>query len=444
MTANRTFKAAVRARMARTGERYTTARYALLQSRNNTDGAETRGLFLGYRAAAGIRGDTGAACNLLASVGVRARPDGRSISEGLFTGLCGGIGFLYAVFEYRGTPPMLSILGRYDTMPDSFVAGGLGALELTVTSREFSTPATARKALDEALAACRPALCVVDYVGLAADERLVETRLAGYAPTVVAVAGADEDGVLVDEGGMEPRRVSHEAFARARAMYKKAKHRLISIEPPAGPLDLSPAIVAATRATARRYTEAPYKGFAGNFGLAGLEKWHRLLTDRKDPKGWPQLFPSGPLAYLALRRTFDGIEHEFTAPAAGRPLYADFLRTAAELTGNTHYTAAAEAFIEAGARWSALTPTIEHCGDPVVEEGCRLGEPFRELLDEVECPDLDEAARVRGERESLAHRCTMPAERASALYALLADHVASVLAAERDAVALLRTAGGDA
>src|SRR5262249_45408163 len=151
-------------------------------------------------------------------------------------------------------------------------------------------------------------------------------------PTVVTVAGVDAGELLIDDGGVVPRRMTVDAFMRARTLYKKGKNRLMTIESIPAKLDMAACVRDAAQATAKRYFDPPYKSFASNFGFAGLKKFQRLLTDPKDKKGWPSLFPEAKLAYLALRRTFDGIEHEFPAPDAGRPLYADFLAEAATIT----------------------------------------------------------------------------------------------------------------
>ncbi len=436
MTAQRTFKQTVRERMTKTGERYTAARAALLQSHPP---APVPGVFPTYRLAGSVSADTGALRNVLAAAGVALAHTGKPPTEAVVSGVCGGVGFLYAVFEYDRTPPLLTVLTRYDTMPDSYVAGGLVRLGVAATMRETGSVATAKKHLDAVIESKTPALCVIDRAGLTED---ADARLSGYGPAVVALAGADGDDLLIDDGTPTPRRVARDRFARARSAYKKAKHRLVTIDPGAGRVDMAKPARAAAAATADRYTTAPYKGFASNFGFAGMEKWRRLLTDRKDAKGWPTLFPHGRLAYLALRRTFDGLEHEYTAPAAGRPEYAEFLDGAAKATSDARFRAAADTFRAAGAAWSALTRAIETCGDATVEEGCRLGESFRELVDECGCPDEGEAARVARERQALAHQCKLSAADAAALYAALADHLGLVIDRERAAVTALKAAVG--
>lgn len=430
MTRQRTFKQSVRERMQKTGERYTAARAMLLRDRSESAPETPAGLFPGYPAPGGLCTDTGSLRSVLAASGL-------PLSEAMVTGICGGISFLYAMFEYPTTPPLLSILGRYDTMPDSFIGGGLKRLGVKPNIRETGSAKLARQALDDAIAKRQPALCVVDCVAIASDADDAAMMPGCQSPVVVAVAGADGDHVWVDDGGPVLRRMKRDRFDRARAMYRKARNRIITFDEPLTTVDLGPVVREAIAATAHRFANAPYKSFANNFGFAGLEKWRRLLTDPKDKKGWPAVFPEGRLAYLALRRTHDGIEHEFTAPAAGRPLYADFLHEASKLLGEKSYAAAAKLFQESGAEWSAIADAIRTCGDSVVEEGCRLRESFRELLDEVERPEEDAAKRLHREQSSLAAKCRMTRTRAAEIYASLTDRVKRIEEREREAVARL-------
>lgn len=371
--------------MDKTGERYTAARAMLLKSpaSSGTVGdAFIRGLFEGYSCVGGVCRDTGAMRNVLAQAGVVAPHTGEALSEAMLYGLCGGVGFLYAVFEYKGMPPMLSVLTRYDSMSDTFVVGGIERLGAPMTVHQTGSAAKARRTLDETLAAGTPSLCTVDCAALRGDP--ADSRLIGCAPAVVGVAGVDGDSILLDDGAVEPLRLSADQFATARGAYKKGKHRLITINRDAASPsreELGARVVDAARATALRYTHAPYKGFASNMGLAGIAKWRRLLTDTKQPKSWPNLFAGGARACMALRRAFEGIEHEFTPPAGGRPMYADFLSEAAELTGDSAFRRASDAYRCTGKGWRAVSDFVAGCGAHAVETCCEQLDRYAELLD---------------------------------------------------------------
>jgi len=437
MTQQRDFKKLVRERMTKTGERYAAARAHLLTAQSNAEEAQRpiSGLFHGYRHFGGICGDTGALRNTLVASGLIAPHTKKHPTEALVTGLCGGVGILYAVFEYKGFPPFLTMVYRYDSMADTFIKTGVSRLGLSATISETGSAVTARKALDAAIDKRRPALCVVDQMSLYPDQAVV--GMTGMMPTVVAVAGFDADMLLIDDGGAEPLRISQADFSKARSAYKKAKNRLITFGDEMKSPDWAPILRQSIHATAERYDNAPFKGFASNFGFAGLSKWRRLLTDGKDKKGWPTLFPDGAAAYMGLRRAYDGIDHEYTPPAAGRPLYAEFLKEAAAVTGEQKYSAAAEMFAMSGKKWGEIADTIAHCGDKAVEQGCKNGDSARELLDSCDRIPANKKSQQSKDHAELRDSCKLTASGAAAIYATIADLLSGIENDERDAVKVL-------
>ena len=85
----------------------------------------------------------------------------------MINGLCGGPGFLYAVFEYKGWPPMLTLALRNRSTPDVYAGQGLSRLGVGLEQHETSSRAAAqKKTLDETLAAGKPPLCVTDIASL--------------------------------------------------------------------------------------------------------------------------------------------------------------------------------------------------------------------------------------------------------------------------------------
>ena len=74
MTRDKQLKARIRARMAKTGERYTTARFHLLGDSDRPPVGQVTDL--GYAMRGGVAADPSAVTNTLANIGVR-RSDGR-------------------------------------------------------------------------------------------------------------------------------------------------------------------------------------------------------------------------------------------------------------------------------------------------------------------------------------------------------------------------------
>ena len=332
MTKQRDFKALVRERMDKTGERYTAARAQLLGKASTPSRTQHTfpGVLPGYVTFGGIQSGTAALCNTLSSA--QFPIDGAPFTESLVNGLCGGPGFLYAVFEYKGWPPMLSLALRSRSMPDVYIAAGVSRIGMNVTINETTSPAAARKALDAALAGGKPALCVTDAASLPWTG--LPKAFVGGGPHVVAVAGRDRDDFWIDDRAARPRRISAAQLSTARAAYRQAKNRLMTLDGPKPGYDAKRALRDAIADTAKCYVEpAVPKSFWVNCGFSGLDKWRQMLVDREGQTADGRR--SSPKAREHARDCsglHESIECQ-SAPQAGRSLYADFLDDAARTLG---------------------------------------------------------------------------------------------------------------
>jgi hypothetical protein len=435
MTKQRELKALVRERMAKTGERYTAARAQIL-NHLNTAIDTAPGVLSGYTRFGGIQGGTSSLTNVLRHAGVVSPITREPYSETLVDGLCGGPGFLYAVFEYKGWPPMLTLALRNRSMPDEYIAQGLGRLGLKTTRSETTSASVARKALDQALLNGRPALCVTDIASLPWSG--LPKEFVGGGPHVIAVVGRHGDSFWVDDRRASPIQIDAASLARARAAYRHAKQRLMTIEAVQPKHDAKGALREAILDTARRYVEpAVPKSFWSNCGFAGLDKWHTLLTDAKDKKGWPVVFSDGPRAFSGLQRLYECIECQ-SAPQAGRTMYADFLEDSAKALAVPALKKAATTYREAGAMWAAIATLVADCGDPVIRKGCEMADHRVEAGDDSSEGSANMTDSFDA-RQRLAAECRLSKERASGLYREIATVVGQIADAERAAVDVLRT-----
>src|SRR2546423_298181 len=71
------------------------------------------------------------AAHLLRQAGHVAPHTGEPFSEAMVAGLAGGIGFMYAVFEYTGWPPMMTIVAQHH--PEPWLPAVLGRLGVGYT-----------------------------------------------------------------------------------------------------------------------------------------------------------------------------------------------------------------------------------------------------------------------------------------------------------------------
>ena len=120
MTEHRQLKQLIRDRVARTGESYTTARrHVLARAAREAAPSLPAGLVEGYDLFGADQHRLSAlAAHLLRQAGITAPHTGAPLSEAMVCGLAGGIGFMYAVFEYRGVPPIVTIVAQHH--PEAF------------------------------------------------------------------------------------------------------------------------------------------------------------------------------------------------------------------------------------------------------------------------------------------------------------------------------------
>ena len=401
MTDHKKLKKLVRDRMAATGESYTTARMHVLARRPDTVPD------LPYRTFGALRHrESSLVAHLLEAHGV-------TYGESLIAGLAGGIGFMYAVFDYKDMPPMLTIVAQHHPAP--WTPEALRRLGVSFVEQHSGTAAAALAKLRT------PALVTVDR------SRLPWHGLEpgfGMDPYVVAVAGIADDTVYIDDSGLYTLSVSD--FTAAWSAHKKGRHHALVVDS-VGAVDLPAAVRSAVDMTAAHLT-GPVLGnnFDVNFGFTGMAKFAAQLRDTRKKDGWAKRFGS-PVAFAhGMRRIYECLELEYTAPGATRPVYAEFLT-------EVGFPEAARLFRTSGSRWSTLAsmalaavPSLPYV--ELAEE--RLALMFsRGQAAEPEIRDLNNRL------DALAAEQPSPAD--PDLFAAMADIVDECASLEKEAVALL-------
>jgi hypothetical protein len=412
VTGQRRLKKLVRERMARTGESYTTARRHVVRPEPP---ALPSGLVPDY--------DTfGPGQHRLSSLAVHLlRQGGIACSEALVCGLAGGIGFMYAVFEYRGMPPILTIVAQHH--PDPWIESALRRLPITFAEEHSTSPARALAALRAVVERGKPVYVSVDRASLPWHGGGAALATEPYG---VVVAGLEGDTVLIDDSAAVPHRLSIDELAAAWAGHKKGRHHRIVLETvTAGRPDIEGAI-----ATTVAHLTGPVLGhsFDANFGLSGMRRFSDQLRDGRTTSGWQRRFGSPESFGTSMRRLYECLELSYTAPGGTRPLYADFLDEAAVMLDRPALSDAANLFRESGARWSALAARAEaHAGE------------YGELCERRMLLTMT-GADVREIDERIAALPPVPdlgAERRAALFAEMADLVDAAHDLEARAVEIL-------
>ena len=105
-----------------------------------------------------------------------------------------------------------------------------------------------------------------------------------------------------------------------------------------------------------------------SFSLPAFRKWGRMMTDRKNAKGWHVTFADRRGLYGALKSIFEGIELVDASGGGLRGLYADFLEEAAGIVDRPALCEAAVSYRKLAAQWTQLA-------DAALPDGV---DPFRE------------------------------------------------------------------
>ena len=356
MTHRSDFKQRVRARMARTQERYTTARAALLGE-------------LARAAPPRAKHDqTFALSRLLATA---QQPP----SEAWLLGLGGGVSAQYHAFEYKDTPALVYIGTRcnpqyaYDAQfaRRALASVGVDAIEATTTS--------ARRAQHDLLDALERGPVMV-WVGK--EALLGQPASGGATPWTIVVHDVDGEVAGVEDAFAGALEVPLSQLATARAAVKKQKHRLLSASgEPRAPTEAA-LREALAHCAADLDGQVVLGGSARNFGLAALQKWAALMVDEKSSKGWPKLFGHGAKLLGGLRQLHTWILAA-TDGAGFRPMYAEFLRLAHAQLGDPALETTASLVAENARLWKALVDDAFDADRPVLKSA-------RDLFEQMPAP----------------------------------------------------------
>jgi Butirosin biosynthesis protein H, N-terminal/Domain of unknown function (DUF4872) len=381
MTTSKSLKRLVRERMARTGETYTTAHRQVTARRAVPLPA---GVTAGYPAfGAEAHQPSALVRHLLAQGGLR-------LSEPMVCGLGGGIGFLYAIFEYTEVDhPLLTIVAQHH--PEPWFDAVRDHLKLGATTVTSSSTQPALGKLDAALDRGQAALISVDRGRLPWQE---SGPFEAADPHAIVVAGRDGDDYLIDDADDAPHRLPGEALADAWQAHRKGRFALTTLEP-VGDVDISAGVRAAVTTTVAHLT-GPVIGnaFDVNFGLTGMEKLLSELRNTTTKAGWVRRFGDATTFPIGMRRLAECLTWAYTAPGGTRPLYARFLEEAGPKSGLDLGAAAKEAAL-AGDGWTAIADAAGAVAEADVEPS-RVFAELAELLEDTIERERVVVAALRG------------------------------------------------
>lgn len=433
MTSDKRRKARIRARMAKTGERYTTARHHVAGA------PEAPARTLGYTLRGGLHPDSAAVANVLAHAGATG-PGGAPLSEAMVFGVMGGLGAGYILWEFERDDSRVVTLG-YRAQWQYFDRGVRTALDRLGVPYHAHTTAGARTAarqVDDQLAAGRPALAWPDrhLVGY----WQLPPALEGHGGHPVVVIGGEGDRVHVDDRGDAPLTVDRDVLDRARARVGTYHNTLIDPRPEAGPVD--GAILRAAVLEGIDQCLAQLRGNSSSFALPAWRKWSRTMTDAQHAKGWPRVFADRTGLSGALLSVWEATSALGATGGHLRGLYAAFLDEVAPTLGLAvdEVTAGLE---RSATLWAQLGATALG-DDPALTRLRDLTVAIREAIAADGDAGADDAAAAGAElwerRAALDAACPLTGDEVAARFEAMHDLLADIHATEVRAMAALAAA----
>jgi hypothetical protein len=444
MTTNKAFKRLVRARMAKTGERYAAARRHLLedaaserQAARTADAATSSR----YRLRGGLHPETATLANVLANQGVVSGLTQEPLTEAAILGIGGGLGAGYILWqfqaEHRGKVhrgPVLT-LGFRNRWQYPWIPGWTGTtlerLGMEPDVHETGGAKGAREALDARLDAGSLVIASVDLQTIGTWGQ--PDDLAGHEGLVVVIFGRDPDGAyLVDDRGRNPFRVPPAVMAAARGRIGSFKHRILALPGTTGPIPAE-RLRAAWRAGLEDQVDH-LRSRSDSFSLPAWRKWSRMMTDDRNAKAWPLVFAGGHGLFGALSAIHETVDGQ-VGPSGGhlRELYATSLDEAAVALENPAIGDAAGAWRDAADLWEELGDAAV---PPDLEGAAEAVDAAESLHDAAMEGDLgrsraaDAAEGLWAVRDRYVDAFPLPPERIMAILEDLGDRLGAIYHAE--------------
>ncbi|MET0863462.1 MAG: BtrH N-terminal domain-containing protein, partial [Nakamurella sp.] len=320
MTVGKQLKVRIRARMARTGERYAVARAHVL-------GAVAVGPVVdaGWTLRGGNDPDAAALANVLAHVGVTG-PDG-PLDEPLLLVVGGGLGAGYILWEFAHDDSRIVVLGFTHSWQyfDRRLVTTVNRLGLKVDWSRTGGAKGAATALASAMAVGDPAIIWPDRFHLGYWN--LPPFLDGHGGHPVVAYAVSNGRVHVDDRTLAPLTVRVADVDRARARVGSYKNAMLvvrsrDITVPADRLR------AAVRAGLMD-TVDQLGGPSTSFALPAWRKWSKLLVDPRAGKGWRTVFADGHGLLRALAGVWEAVEPAGMTGGHLRRVFADGLDEAA-------------------------------------------------------------------------------------------------------------------
>jgi hypothetical protein len=389
MTRHAHLKERIRARMARTGERYAAARRHVLAQRAAppatvpTQDSASQDSASHYLASAlpaarahrpGLVPATTALGILLDHAGIRAPHTDQPFSDAMLFGITGGIGIgVFSFYYEREDVATFFVGGRHHWYDDArYLTAALARLGMTPNVQE-SGGAGAAAAQLRAMLAAGPCIAWVDSAGL--PHRAAPDALSGAGYHVITVYAIDDANgtALIGDMADDPVEISLDALADARARIKKDRRRLLGIAEAGALPPLATLVLGGLRACREGllHPALPANG-AANARLEALGVWAERMEGSRAKERWERVYRPGRNFFRGLCAIHDFIEHYGTGGGLCRPLFADFLAEAAVALDRPALARLGAQYAALGQAWSTLADNALPDDAPLLREAKEL------------------------------------------------------------------------
>jgi hypothetical protein len=349
MTKQKHLKARVRARMAKTGESYASARRHVVIENGQPVEAHN-----GYALRGGVHPDTAALANVLANHGVAAERFNRPLSEAMLLGIGGGLGAGYILWQFKGHHPIVTLGFRNQWQyPDRWLEKTCRRLGIDARLEHTAGSVKAKGTLDDSLEQPGPRPLVwIDAQEIGYWH--LPNELSGHGGYPVVVYGKTNGAYLIDDRNSAPLIADETTLRAARGRVSSYRNRLVVLTPPAS--ITSERLIDAVKEGLRDQVDH-LSSSSDSFSIPAWHKWSRMLVDAKNSKGWPNAFAGQTGVFGALLSMYESIESAGYNGGSLRDLYAVFLDEASELLKRSELKNLAAGYRELADEWSELADT---------------------------------------------------------------------------------------
>ncbi len=272
---------------------------------------------------------------------------GKPFTEAMLLGVGGGLGTGYILWEWsaRGSANINVVMGfrhRWNYTAES-AKRICDRLNAPVDVLETGGAKAAVANLESALAQGYPVPIWADKASLPYHH--LPEHLKGYSVHVITVHELHADTAVVGDLSDWMREIPLADLAAARARIGSDKQRVLRITAPKV-IDLPAAIRAGVADCVDHLSST-----SESFSLPVLLKWAKLLTDKRNKKGWHTVFATRAGLFDTLSSVYEAICLDSTEGAGLRDLYADFLDESAALLPTAE---SAAAYRQSAVHWKAF------------------------------------------------------------------------------------------